>query len=85
MNFSRKIGLEKELERIKERKIKSGKHKKKIGPLIVVAENKGLTKSAKNLGVDVCLVRSLNAEALAPGAVPGRLVIWSESAIKKLE
>jgi len=85
IEFFKKIGLEKELERIKERKIKRGKYKKKVGPLIVVAENKGVNKSAKNLGADVCLVSSLNVEALAPGGISGRLTVWSEPAIKKLE
>ncbi|MEM7814123.1 MAG: 50S ribosomal protein L4 [Candidatus Aenigmatarchaeota archaeon] len=84
LNFLKKIGLEKELERIKERKIKRKKYKKKVGPLIVVVEDKGISKAAKNLGVDVCLVQNLNAEVLAPGAMPGRLVIWAKSAIEKL-
>jgi large subunit ribosomal protein L4e len=84
IEFFKKIGLEKELGRIKERKPKRGKRKRKVGPLVVVAENKGVSKAAKNLGVDVCLVRSLNVADLAPGAVPGRLTIWSESAINKL-
>jgi len=85
IEFFKKIGLEKELERIKERKIKRGKYKRRVGPLIVVAENKGVLKATKNLGVDVCLVNRLNAEVLAPGSVPGRLTVWSESAIEKLE
>jgi len=84
IEFFKKVGLEKELERMKERKIKRGKYKKKVGPLIVVSENKGVTKAAKNLGADVSLVNNMNADVLAPGAAPGRLAIWSESAIKKL-
>jgi large subunit ribosomal protein L4e len=84
IEFFKKIGLEKELKRIKEKKIKRGKYKRKVGPLIVVAEDKGISKSAKNLGVDVCLVDSLNSEILAPGAMPGRLTIWAQSAINKL-
>jgi large subunit ribosomal protein L4e len=81
----KKVGLEKELERIKEKKIKRKKYKKKVGPLIVVSEDKGISKAAKNLGLDVCLVKNLNAEVLAPGGMPGRLTIWSKSAIEKLE
>ncbi|MEM5773222.1 MAG: 50S ribosomal protein L4 [Candidatus Aenigmatarchaeota archaeon] len=84
LEFLKKIGLEKELERIKEKKIKRKKYKKKVGPLIVVAEDKGISKAAKNLGLDVCLVQNLNAELLAPGAMPGRLVIWTKAAIEKL-
>jgi large subunit ribosomal protein L4e len=85
LEFLKKVGLEKELERIKKKKIKGKKYRKKVGPLIVVSEDKGISKAAKNLGLDVCLVNNLNAEILAPGAMPGRLTIWSKSAIEKLE
>jgi large subunit ribosomal protein L4e len=90
--FLKKIGLEKELERIKEKKIRAGKgkargrrYKRKVGPLIVIAEDKGIGKAAKNLpGVDVCRVENLSVEMLAPGASAGRLTIWAKSAIAKL-
>ncbi|HDJ96454.1 MAG TPA: 50S ribosomal protein L4, partial [Candidatus Aenigmarchaeota archaeon] len=82
-----------ELEKVKERKVRAGKgkrrgrkYKRKKGPLIVVANDNGIFKAAKNLtGVDVCLVNNLNAELLAPGAMPGRLTIFSKAAIEKLE
>ena len=55
------------------------------GPLIVIAEDKGIMNSAKNIsGVDCCLAKNLNAELLAPGTYAGRLTIYTESAIKKL-
>ncbi|MEM7826092.1 MAG: 50S ribosomal protein L4 [Candidatus Aenigmatarchaeota archaeon] len=73
-----KIGLGKELKRIKNAK------KKKVGPLVVITKDKGISKAAKNLGLDVSLVENLNAEILAPGGMPGRLVIWCKSAIEKL-
>jgi len=89
----KKIGLDEELEKVKERKVRAGKgkrrgrkYKRKKGPLIVVANDNGIFKAAKNLaGVDVCLVNNLNAELLAPGAMPGRLTIFSKAAIEKLE
>lgn len=60
------------------------KHRK--GPLIVVGENKGIIKAVRNItGVDVVEVVNLNASLLAPGTHPGRLTIWTESAIKKME
>ncbi|MCD6402872.1 MAG: 50S ribosomal protein L4 [Candidatus Aenigmarchaeota archaeon] len=91
--FLERIGLKEELERVKERKVRAGKgkrrgrkYKKKIGPLIVVGEDKGIGKAAKNLpGVHVCRVENLNAEYLAPGAMPGRLTIFTLSAINKLK
>jgi len=44
-----------------------------------------LERSARNLpGVDVCRVDALNVELLAPGTHPGRLTIWTESAISKI-
>ena len=42
-------------------------------------------KCASNIpGIDIVEVKNINAELLAPGAVPGRLTIWSEAAIEKL-
>lgn len=87
-----KIGLEKELERAGKRKIRAGKgkmrgrrYRKRKGPLIVIAEDKGVIKAARNInGVDCCLTKNLNAELLAPGTNPGRLTIFTESALKKL-
>lgn len=89
--FLKSIGLEEELERIHERKIRAGKgkmrgrrYKKKKGPLIVITKNDGILKAARNMNIDVCLVDNINTELLAPGAQPGRLTIWSESALKKV-
>lgn len=57
-----------------------------VGPLIVVAEDRGITKAVKNMtGVDAVEVNNLNVSLLAPGTHPGRLTIWTESAIKNLE
>ena len=56
-----------------------------IGPLIVVSNDENIGKAARNLpGVDVATVDSLGAEMLAPGTHPGRLTVWSESAVKLL-
>ncbi len=87
-----KVGLKEEIERAKEKKVRAGKgtmrgrrYKKKVGPLFVVSKKCDLSKSAKNIaGADVYVVKDLNAEVLAPGTHPGRIVIWSEEAIKTL-
>lgn len=56
------------------------------GPLIVIYEDKGVSKAARNLpGVDVTVLRNLNAELLAPGAHPGRLVVWAKSAFTAID
>jgi large subunit ribosomal protein L4e len=61
------------------------KYKKPKSLLIVIGEDNGIVRGARNLsGVDVINVNRLNAELLAPGTHAGRLVIWSESAIKVL-
>ncbi|VVC04259.1 50S ribosomal protein L4 [Candidatus Burarchaeum australiense] len=53
--------------------------------LIIVAEDKGIGKGARNIsGVDVALTDKLSARLLAPGTHPGRLAIFSEAAIEKL-
>ena len=92
IDFFVKIGLVKELERISKKKVRAGKgkmrgrrYKTKVGPLIVVAEDKGIGKAVSNLlGADFCTVSKLSAYDLAPGTDAGRLTIWTESAIKKL-
>lgn len=87
------LGSLSDLYRAKEsRKIRAGrgktrgrKIKQAVGPLIVVAENKGIVKAARNIpGVDVSTVNNLNAEILAPGTHPGRLTLWTKNAIERL-
>ncbi len=91
--FLEKIGLKEELERCKEKKIRAGKgkrrgrrYKRRVGPLIVVSEDRGIEEAADNLpGVDVVKLKDLSVLHLAPGAKPGRLTIWSKSAFEKLD
>jgi len=87
------LGVFSDIYRIREsRKIRAGKGKSRgrkikqaVGPLIVVAESKGIMEAARNIpGVDVITINNLNAEMLAPGAHPGRLTIWTSGAIEKL-
>ncbi|MCK5588010.1 MAG: 50S ribosomal protein L4 [Candidatus Lokiarchaeota archaeon] len=74
------------------RKIRSGKgklrgrkYKRPRGPLIVIYEDEGIIKAARNHpGVDIIHVNNLNTESLAPGGHPGRLTIWVKSAIEYL-
>ncbi len=87
------LGLGDDLERaINGRAIRAGKGKmrgrKMKTPkslLIVVGTDTGVGKAARNLpGVDTAEVHGLNAELLAPGTHPGRLVVWTTSAIDRL-
>ncbi|MGQ9625009.1 MAG: 50S ribosomal protein L4 [Candidatus Bathycorpusculaceae bacterium] len=88
-----RLGVLSDIYRVREsRKIRAGKGKRRgrrlkqaVGPLIVVTENEGIFEAARNIpGVDVATIKDLNTEVLAPGAHPGRLTIWTESAIEKL-
>lgn len=92
IKFLVKIGLEKELERVSERKVRAGKgksrgrkYKEKSGPLFVVTNDNGIMKAVGNImGCDVCKVENLSAESLAPGASVGRLTIFTKSSLEKL-
>jgi large subunit ribosomal protein L4e len=88
------LGLLLDVYRVRDsRNIRAGKGKHRgrkmkqaIGPLIVVRENKGLVDAASNIpGLEVAKVANLNTELLAPGTHPGRLTLWTESAIEQLD
>lgn len=89
----KKLGIMDDISRAKSgKKIRSGKgkmrgrkYRKPKGPLLVVAEDKGIGLGARNHpGVDVVCVDKLNAELLAPGTQPGRLTVFTKSAVEKL-
>ena len=87
------FNLEKELKRAEKKKIRAGKgkirgrkYKKKKGPLVVVSKKCPLIRALGNVpGVNVVSVKNLNVKLLAPGAVPGRLTIWTDKAIELMK
>ena len=87
------LGIWSDVVRANRNKIRAGRgkmrgRKKKIGkgPLIVVSQDNGIMKAARNLpGVDIIKVNNLNAELLAPGAHPGRLILWGKTAFSSLD
>ena len=87
------LGVWEDVERASDRKIRSGKgsvrgrpFKNKVSALIVVAKRQGAEKAFGNFtGVGVVAVSSLTVTDLAPGTHPGRLTIWTESALKGLD
>ncbi len=93
ISILKNLGLEKELERTNKTKVRAGKGKRRgrklksrKGPLIVVSTNCKLEKTAKNIpGIDIVKVNFLNAELLAPGTVAGRLTIYTDKSIEKME
>jgi len=87
------LGFTDELARTDKRKIRAGvgkvrgrRYKSAVGPLLVVADTCEANKAARNIaGVDVQVVSRLSVEELAPGAVAGRAVLFTQAAIAKIK
>jgi large subunit ribosomal protein L4e len=93
MSFLGKVDLEAEISRVGDKtKRNSGKsrlrgraYRRGVGPLIVVTNDRGLGRAAGSIpGVEVRRVESLSVLDLAPGGVPGRLTLWTETALSTL-
>jgi len=92
--FLRNIGLWSDIERVQRRiRIRAGKGKMRgrryIEPksvLVVVSkqDSKAIAAFRNMPGVDAVHINLLSIEHLAPGGVPGRLMIISEEAVKML-
>jgi large subunit ribosomal protein L4e len=89
----KKIGVGKDIENAKNKlrkragkgKARGRMWKEKKSILIVAGKNSPILKSSRNLpGVEAVTANSLNVDLLAPGAEPGRLVVWTKSAIEEL-
>jgi len=85
-HFLSAVGVWDDVLRVRRSKrIKSGRRVHAVGPLIVVGDDKTARKALRNFeGVNVIRADELSVEMLAPGTHPGRLTIWSESAVKKI-
>jgi large subunit ribosomal protein L4e len=86
--FLTSIGADKDLERVRARTRKTSPSKSKLrrtgtGPLFVVGTGSKLWRTAKSLeGVSVARSADLSVLDLAPGSSPGRLTIWTKSALQ---
>jgi large subunit ribosomal protein L4e len=86
----KKMGVWDDVERASNRKMRSGKGSVRGRPfkhpksaLVVVEKKQEAVKAFRNLtGVEVVDAASLSVKDLAPGTHPGRLTIWSQSAMK---
>jgi large subunit ribosomal protein L4e len=84
------LGVAADIERAEETTIRAGqgstrgrKYRRATSLLVVTSEEP--SRAARNLaGVDVTTAGELDAEALAPGTHPGRLTLWTESAIDEV-
>lgn len=89
----KKLGVWDDVERAQNgKRIRAGKGKMRgrrykipKSVLIIVGQDEGIVKAARNLpGVDIATVDVLNVEHLAPGGEPGRLTIYTVSALESL-
>lgn len=85
-------GVYNDVVRAKEsRKVRAGKGKlrgrrfKQRKSLLIVTAEKPLAAARNLSGVDAVTVDQLNVEHLAPGMQAGRLTVWTESALNRLE
>jgi large subunit ribosomal protein L4e len=84
------LGIDADVERAEETTVKAGqgstrgrKYRRPSSILFVTSEEP--SRAARNLaGADVATGREVNAEDLAPGATPGRLTVWTESALAEV-
>merc|ERR1711868_271955 len=90
----KEVGAFEDVEKSKaSRQIRSGKgkmrnrrHVQRRGPLVVYANDNGITKGFRGLsGVEYAHVDRLNLLQLAPGGHLGRFCIWTKSAFEKLD
>lgn len=93
VKFLEKVDLKAELARVEgnvkrntgKRRLRGRVYRTGAGPLIVVTNDRGVGKAAGGIpGVGVTRVESLSILELAPGGVPGRLTLWTESALGTL-
>lgn len=84
------LGAEKEFERVNERTKKESTRYARVkrnatGPLFVVSDSSHLKRILKSVsGFSVVKGSELSVLDLAPGSAPGRLTIWSKSALSTL-
>jgi len=86
------LGVYNDIERAKEsKKVRAGRGKmrgrrfKQRKSLLIVTAEKPLAAARNLSGVDAVTVDQLNVEHLAPGTLAGRLTVWTESALTRLE
>jgi len=85
-HFLASVGVWDDIVRVrKSKRIKAGHRVHATGPLVVVNDDKTARKALRNFeGMNVVRADDLSVEMLAPGTHPGRLTIWTESAVKKI-
>ena len=93
MKILKNLKIWDDVERASKRRNRGGRgsirgrpHKHPVSALLIVEKKQAVQRAFRNLpGVKVVDAASLNVCDLAPGTHPGRLTIWTESAIKSLD
>jgi len=84
------LDVDADIERADETKIKAGKGSmrgrkyRRPSSILFVTTGEPSTAARNLAGVDVATAREVNTEDLAPGAAPGRLTVFTESAIEEV-
>jgi large subunit ribosomal protein L4e len=84
------LGVHADIERAEDKTVRAGrgttrgrKYKRPTSILFVTSDEP--SRAARNLaGADVATAEEVNTEDLAPGTQPGRLTMWTESAIAEV-
>ena len=85
------LGLAADIERAEETTVRAGQgttrgRKRRRATSILFVTSEEPSRAARNLaGADVRTASELDAEVLAPGTDPGRLTLWTESAIAEVD
>jgi len=79
------------MEFAKKKKIRAGKGKtrgrkyKNVPKLLLVVSSKEKAGRLNSFGINPIFVNQLNVPLLAPGGVPGRIVVWTEKALEEMK
>jgi len=67
-------------------KMRNRRHVQKRGPCVIYDQDEGISQAFRNIpGVTLISVDRLNLLKIAPGGHLGRFLIWTESALKRLD
>jgi large subunit ribosomal protein L4e len=92
LELLKSINVYDDVLRASKRKIRAGrgkmrarKYRRPLSVLVALSSSSESSRAFTNIpGVDVSTSKHLNTEILAPGGEPGRLVVFSESALEEL-
>jgi len=67
-------------------KMRNRRHVQKRGPCVIYDQDEGISRAFRNIpGITLISVDRLNLLKIAPGGHLGRFLIWTESAVKRLD